>query len=115
MLFIFLLTFFCVNIGFRARSRGLNPTPWIFSTVLAVLGGIMVSAIVISITWMRQYGKLSQQQMMDMMERGEIALNNWNLWFVMVCAFGGYLLIRYMVDKRGTPPKKNEGDELPPQ
>ena len=108
MLFIFLITFFCVNIAFRAKVRGLRPMPWVLSTILAVFAGVFVAAIVISITWISRYGMLSQEKMMEMVNSGEIKLTVWNDWFVLVCAFGGYLLIRYLVDKRGKQTKRDQ-------
>jgi hypothetical protein len=38
--------------------------------------------------------------MMAKVKSGEIQFTSWNDWFVLTCAFGGYLLIRYLLDRK---------------
>ena len=111
MLFIFLLTFFCVNIAFRAKRAQINPFPWVLATIAAVLAGIFVAALVISIAWMQKLGPVSQDELMQKVKSGEVTLSTWNELFFLVCMFGGYLLVRYRVDKKAGKDKGN----LPPE
>ena len=108
------MIFLCVNIAFRARAKGLKPLGWALATIAATFGGLFVGMIVVVITWARKYGT-SQSQLELMQQKvksGELTLNDWNLWFVLVCSFGGYLLVRYLLDKRAKEVNPN-GDDLP--
>src|SRR6476660_8484382 len=109
-----LMIFLCVNNAFRARVRGLKPGPWVLFTMLAMFGGIFISMCVIVITWMKQYGYSPKQveAMQAMIKSGELALNDWNVWFLLVCAFGGYLFVRYLIDKRPKLTSEPEDDQL---
>ena len=78
----------------------MNPMPWVLSTILAVFVGIFIAALVIAIVWMRDFGALSQEQMLEKVRSGEIKLTAWNDWFVLACAFGGYLFVRYLLDRK---------------
>jgi uncharacterized protein YneF (UPF0154 family) len=116
MPFIFLLLFFCVNIATRAKMRGLALLPWVVFTILSVFAGIFMSMCIVVISWMKQYGSSPEQLevLKSMIDKGEIALNDWNVWFIFAGAFGGYLFIRYRIEKH---PKLNgeDKDGLPPQ
>ncbi len=80
--------------------------------MLAIFGGMFIAGAVIAINWARQYGALSQERMMAMVESGELALNDWNLWFTLVWTYGGYLFVRYRLGKY--PKLQNDGqDNLP--
>ena len=113
---IFLIIFFCINIVFRAKMRGLNALPWVVYTILAVFGGVFAAMIVIAISWVTQFGSSPEQleKMQSMIKSGELVPSNLNEWFILVCAFGGYLLVRYRIEKH---PKLdgNDKDGSPPQ
>ena len=112
MIEIFLLTFLCVSNAFRAKARGLKTLTWALYTVLGVFGGMFIAAMVIGLNWFRQYGQLTQEKMMAMMESGELAFNEWNQWFIIIWTFGGYLFVRYRIEKH--PKLKNDGQDNSP-
>lgn len=114
MLDLFLMIFLSVSNGFRAKARGLKALTWSLYTVLGIFGGLLISGSVLAINVMRQHGQLSQEKMVAMMESGELSFNEWNQWFVIVWAFGGYLFVRYRIEKY---PKLDNGDNnnSPPQ
>lgn len=95
------LTFTCVNIAFRAKARGLKPLPWVLRTILAYFIGVFIGVMVIFITWMNKYGSSQKdlERIQAMMQSGELVPNEWNMWFVFVCSLGGYLFVRYRLDK----------------
>lgn len=111
---IFLLIFFCVNIALRAKMRGLKAAQWVLSTIVAVIVGVVVSmSILLAIMKSRpEYRALSQLQFTEMVQRQEIKFSSWNLMFMYVGAFGGYLFIRYLVDKRPKLKNKPEDDQI---
>lgn len=87
---------------------------WALYTMLGVFAGLFIAAMVISINWARQYGVLTQDQLMAMMESGELAFNDWNQWFIIIWTFGGYLFVRYRIEKY--PKLTNDGQGgSPPQ
>lgn len=107
---LFLLTFFFVNIGFRAKMRGLNPGLWVFAAILSVFAGVFIAMLIMMLTWMKQF-HVSLEGLQKMIEGNEISPSLVNKMFFYIAALGGYLFIRYMVDKRGkiiTPPNEDE-------
>jgi hypothetical protein len=112
---IFLLTFLCVNIAFRARARGLKPLPWVVMTIVSSFAAMFLGAIVIFLTWLNKYGSSQKdlEHIQEMMKSGELVPNNWNLLFVFICLIGGYLFVRYRQDKYPKIEKNNGQDDLP--
>lgn len=113
---IFLLVYLCVNIAFRARARGLKPLPWVLRTVLAAFAGMLIAWFVVFYNWMKTYGSTPKdvERIQEMVKSGELMPNEWNLLFIYVLAIGGYLLVRYRLDKH--PKITNDGQGgSPPQ
>ena len=83
---IIALVFLCKKNGDLAIQKGLRATPWKWYTVLAwivaEMGGIIIG--------MAFYGQLSaiQQNLLGISA------------FALFCAFGGYLFIKFLLDKK---------------
>ena len=91
MLEIIALIFLCKKIGNTAKQKGLKPGLWKLITVVTWLGFEMAGAILGIFLF---------------------GFNKNNLWglmaFAIICAFGGYLLVKAGLDKR--PDQFNEDD-----
>lgn len=113
---IFLLTYLCVNIAFRAKARGSRPLPWVLRTVFAAAVTTFLAMVIVVISWMMRYGSTPKdlENMQAMIKSGELALSDWNTLFVLVCTFGGYLFVRYRLDKYPKLPDNGQ-DGSPPQ
>ncbi len=98
---IFLLAYLCVNIAFRAKARGLNSLPWVLRTVLACFAGMFVAVAVVYISWLQKFGSTPKdmERIQAMMLSGELVPNGWSQLAVFVCCVGGYLVVRYRLDK----------------
>ena len=85
MIEIFVLIFLCKKIGLMAAERGLKSGLWKFFTVIAWVGfefvGLILGAALFG----------SPHNLNDL-----VAL----MLFCLVCAFGGYLFIRYILEKK---------------
>jgi hypothetical protein len=86
---IILLIFACFWISRRAKENGLNPTSWVLRLIgiyiVFEITGVLIS---FSITGGNTSGSYTQSQMVM------AGL------FGFVCAVGGFLLIRYNLDKK---------------
>jgi hypothetical protein len=95
---IILLIIACFWISRRAKENGLNPTNWVLRLigvyVVFEITGVLIS---FSITGVDASGGYSQLQ------KVMAAL------FGFVCAVGGFLLIKYNLDKK-IAQKKEQGD-----
>ncbi|RYD74797.1 MAG: hypothetical protein EOP53_17605 [Sphingobacteriales bacterium] len=91
MLEIIALIFLTKNIGEKATRKGLPPGRWKLYTVLAWFGAEVLGFIL-----------------------GAMLFGNENLiglmLFAMVCAVGGYLLIKYNIDKYPDNPDSLDDD-----
>lgn len=81
MLEIILLIFLCKKIGVLAIEKGLNPRKWKFYTVVSWLVFEMVGCI----TGMALFG-FNQNNLVELLS------------FSIVCAFGGFLLVRFRLE-----------------
>lgn len=97
MLLLLLLAFFCYRTGVKAKKKGLNVMAWVVYTILSFFGGLFIGSIIVSLILISRHGYLSQQDILKMMESGALDIN---LWFVFLCSIGGYLFIRYRIDKQ---------------
>lgn len=94
MLEILLLFFLCRKIGKIARERGLKPFRWQAYTVLAffLMEGIGLN---LALSWL-EVGELKSMEQITqfMMQHPGVFL------FSLFTAFGGYLLVRMILEKR---------------
>lgn len=83
MLEIIALIFLCRKIGVIAERKGLPPGQWKLFTVLAWIGcefiGVMIGIILFGFDKNNLFGLMA---------------------FALVCAFGGYLIIKAVLDKK---------------
>lgn len=91
----------------RAQLKGLSPMPWVFFTVLAFFVGLFTAAFVLVIIMMVRYPQLMElAQLQDQVRTKqymEAYFTNNTLTYsalMMAGGFGGYLLIRYIIDKK---------------
>lgn len=93
MLEIIALIFLCKKIGTVAERKGLSPGQWKLFTVLAWFGGEILGAML-----------------------GVLLFGMGNLFglmlFALVCAFGGYLLIKSALDKKPDYDEYDDNDKI---
>ena len=91
MIEIIVLYFLCKHIGKLALSKGLKPLTWKIYTILAWIAaellGIIFGAALFGINLQAELSKQTN-------ELGRLML------FSLVCAFGGYLLVRKILENR---------------
>lgn len=93
MLEIIILYFLCKHIGKLALSKGLKPLPWKIYTILAWIAaefiGVILGAVLfgINIETLKYTSELSRL-----------------MFFSLLCAFGGYLLVRKILENRPDQP-----------
>jgi len=95
MLEIIVLIFLCRKIGNTAQRKGLKPGQWKLFTVLTWLGFEFLGAVVGIILF-----GYNQKDLLGVMA------------FALVCAFGGYLLIKAILDKKPDPVDEDEINNL---
>lgn len=104
---LFLLFFLGSNNYRKAQAIGLNPIAWVLYTALAFATGIFVACMILgSIIMYKTPQLLSLAKTNDRTAMNEFMIadfaNNNFLYsaLIMAGAFGGYLLVRYLLDKR---------------
>jgi hypothetical protein len=83
MIEIILLYFLCKHIGMMAQQKGLNPTAWKIYTILCWVGAEFLGFII----GMSLFG-FNKNNLVGLMG------------FALVCAFGGYLFIRKIIENK---------------
>lgn len=95
MLEIIILYFLCKHIGQLSLSKGLKPLPWKIYTILAWIAaeflGVIIGAILFGIDI--QLALTEQKEKLSGL-----------MLFSLVCAFGGYLIVRRILEKRNPLP-----------
>jgi hypothetical protein len=89
MIEIIVLYFLCKNIGQLAVSKGLKPMAWKIYTILAWIAGELLGVVFGSV----MFG-VNIEVYKYTNELGGLML------FALVCAFGGYLLVRRILEIR---------------
>ncbi|MES2477663.1 MAG: hypothetical protein V4561_01145 [Bacteroidota bacterium] len=108
---IFMLLFFCTNNAKRAQAKALNPITWTLLTILSFSVGIFLACFVLGMIIMaKNPALLTLAQANDRVRMNEFMVANFSqnefLYssLIMAGAFGGYLLIRYLIDKKKSIP-----------
>ncbi len=113
---IILLAFLAYRNGLRARLKDQNSTAWTIFTVLAWGIGYMLGTMFIMITFYRDLlnpanmmGLDFKAQLTQAMENGKVvgesmAAHPLQEITILLFSFGGYLFIRYLIDRK--PGKK---------
>lgn len=107
---LLMLLLFCTNNAKRAQLKGLNVVSWVILTILSFSVGIFVACFVLGMIIMaKNPALLSLAQSNDRVAINEFMLANFGqnqfLYssLIMAGAFGGYLLIRYLIERKKTP------------
>jgi hypothetical protein len=109
---IILLTYLAYSNSVRAKLKEANGFLWGFITVVAFLGGLIVGGFVVILNFCRDQVNLDQLSSSDVKIRMNatnqlrFALSDNPLHLITIEMFGigGYLLVRYILDKK--PGKK---------
>lgn len=106
-----MLLFFCTNNAKRAQTKGLNLITWTLLTIVSFSVGIFLACFVLGMIIMaKNPALLTLAQANDRARMNEFMVTNFSqnefLYssLIMAGAFGGYLLIRYLIDKKKTNP-----------
>ncbi|MCC6185526.1 MAG: hypothetical protein IT256_00085 [Chitinophagaceae bacterium] len=106
---LFLLFFLGSNNYRKAQSIGLNPLTWVLWTALAFALGIFVACMILgSIILFKNpqllnLAKTNNRSAMNEFMIQDFANNNFLYSsLIMAGAFGGYLLVKYLLEKRTT-------------
>ncbi len=112
---IFLLVYFSWRNSIRAKLKGKNIAIWIIATIVAFFVGLFVGEFVLlyyfckGINNFQEMAK-NQAYMNEVMQKFIVAFNS-NLLFpatLFLFAIGGYLLIRYILEKMPEIKKENK-------
>lgn len=104
---LIILSFFCVNNAKRAQLRSLKPAAWAVYTAIAFLIGMFLSLLLLAMILMFKHPELmSLAQTNDRARMNTFLQNDFEqqgtLYGLLILsgAFGGFLLIRYLIDKK---------------
>lgn len=107
---LIMLLFFVTDNIQRAKNKGLLPTKWGLLTFISAILGFFVGCFVLSLIIFIKYPDLIPMAQANNRENFNTAvlevfmLHDILYSFIILSgAFGGYLIIRYMLDKRITP------------
>jgi hypothetical protein len=113
MLDLLIAILFGINNSRRAKAKGQNPTLWIFITVVATMFGEFIGNVVVLMFFNHNIvdvkAFLAGKETVSQFEQQYLTLFNdlSHAIFVLLCAFGGYLLIRYILERM---PDKKDGN-----
>lgn len=106
-----MLLLFCTNNAKRAQVKGLKATNWVILTILSFSGGIFLACFILGmIIMVKNPALISLAKTNDRAAMNEFMIANFaqNEFLysslIMAGAFGGYLLIRYLIDKKKVTP-----------
>lgn len=104
---LFLLTFLSINNYRKAQAIGLNPKAWVLYTALAFSIGIFLACMLLGIIIMVKYPEVlsfAETNNREAMNQLLITQFSHNTFLysslIMAGAFGGYLLVKYLLDKK---------------
>lgn len=107
---ILLLALLCTNNARRAQIRNLKPAAWVIFTIIAFFTGIFVAAFLLTIIMASKNPALIQLAQTNNREAiNKFILENSTqhefLYTSLFLAggFGGYLLIRYLIERKKMP------------
>lgn len=109
-----IITFATIQVYLRARAAQLSAGTWALYNVLSMLGamciGVIISSIILVMTdqqlvslMMEQQG--NQQVVLDYLQTKNMLVTQ---FFILFCALGGFLFIRYRLDKIAPLPPKED-------
>ena len=107
ILILFVLLLSCSSIAQLAKARGLKPFAWVLATVFSFFMGVFVASALLSMVMLFKNPAL----LPIIQNKDRAALNAFinqnlstNLYLysalIFAGAFGGYLLVRYILEKR---------------
>lgn len=107
-----LLILFSSRISRRARTKGYNPTPWVIRTVLFYILGLFLAAVILSTIIAIKNPALMQvtdldQMMQYLSKEGMFSLLLYQA-FGIAGGVGGFLYVRYRLDKRPPASKQQQ-------
>ena len=107
---LLLLAMFCLNNARRAKMKQLNPVAWVSYTILSFCTGLFIACVTLGMIIMAKNPELlSLAQTNDRPAMNKFMIENFaqNEFvyssLIMAGGFGGYLLIRFLIDKKNTP------------
>lgn len=104
---IILLLPFCLNNAKRAQLKHLNPTSWAVYTAIAFLVGVLlfcslcVAILIFKYPELKNIAQTYDTVRLNAFLQNDLQLNG-NLYGLLILSggFGGFLLIRYLIDKK---------------
>ncbi len=96
MIDVIILFFLCKKIGKTAKEKGLGPLKWKLLTILCwfLFEGIGLN---FALGWLGYERINSITEMISI-----VGLNPSVIFFSLFCAFGGYLLVRFLLERKET-------------
>lgn len=98
----------CMDNARRAAAKGYNPTKWSLLTFFSFLTAVFVTCFILAVIVMFKYPQLielaqtnDREAMSRFMERDIAQHQMLYATFIIAGSFGGYLLIRYLIDRKG--------------
>ena len=109
---LLLMAFLSYRNGVRAKVKGQNPFLWGFVTFFAYMAAMFIGVIIVILNFCKGSINLDQFSSMDLKSRNAasqqllqiFAANPLHLVTIELFGVGGYLLVRYILDKK--PGKK---------
>jgi hypothetical protein len=94
---LIILFFLCRRIGSLAREKGLKAFKWQLFTILSwfILEGI---GLMVALEWLGYQQIKTANEMIAAVTR-----NPGITFFSLFCGYGGYLLVRYILEKKESP------------
>jgi hypothetical protein len=91
---LIILFFLCRKIGKTAREKGLRALKWQLFTILSwfILEGI---GLVVALEWLGYQNIKTTNEMI-----AAVTKNPGITFFSLFCGYGGYLLVRYILEKK---------------
>lgn len=105
-----MLVFLCSNNAKRAQAKGLTASNWIIATIVSFVTGIFAACFVLGMIIMAKNPSLIKlAQANDRARINDFMIKDFAQHefiyssLIMAGAFGGYLLIRYLIEKKKSP------------
>lgn len=110
LLVLLLLILFCMGNARRAKAKGLSSGPWVLYTILGFFAGTFIASylIIFKHPALIEFAKLNDQEgMRDYMIKhmSEYLLLLYTA-LIFAGGFGGYLLVRYLLERKSPKPRQ---------